>query len=92
MSTEPTPSNINPPIPQYNPKPQTDQSHPIPELLIDSNIWTPSHDKHLQYRFKERAKELYNQAVENQMKPQDPKEIKKPKVKDTKGLGHTIPI
>ena len=62
--------------PQYNPNPQTDQSHPIPpEILIDSNITTPTHDNHLKHRFKERAKELYNQAIENQMKPQVPKDF-----------------
>ena len=30
--------------------PQHDQSHPIPpELIMDSNITTPIHDKHIQH-------------------------------------------
>ena len=103
ISTEPTPTNINPPInpqggslapsggyPQYNPNPQTDQSHP--EILIDSNITTPTYENDLKHRFKERAKELYNQAVENQIKPQVPKDVKPPKYNDTEGLGMRIPV
>jgi hypothetical protein len=38
-------------IPQYVPNPQTDQSHPIsPDIIIDSNISTPIHNKHMQHK------------------------------------------
>jgi hypothetical protein len=74
---------IQKPIEQYVPHPQTDQSHPlvIPNLIIDSNITTPIHDKHIQHK----------QNIQD-IKPQLPKEIKKPKYKDTEGLGAKIPI
>ena len=70
----------------YVPNPQTDQSHPLitPDLVIDSNITTPTHDKHMQHKFKERAKELYDQAITNKKE--------KPKFNDTEGLGARIPI
>ncbi len=46
---------INPvipePIPQYVPNPQSDQSNPIPpDILIDSNISTPIHNKHMAHK------------------------------------------
>ena len=50
--TESTPTNINPPIPQYNPNPQTEESHLIPEIFTDSNISTPIHDNHYKHGFK----------------------------------------
>ena len=43
---------IKEPMEQYVPHPQTDQSHPLvtPELIIDSNISTPIHNKHMQHK------------------------------------------
>jgi hypothetical protein len=76
-------NNVNPPI-RYQPNPQSDQSHPIPpELLIDSSISIPIHNKHLQHK----------QNIQ-QITPQVPitKDIKKPIFKDTEGLGTQIPI
>ena len=41
---------IKKPVQQYISHPQTDQSHPLvtPELIIDSNISTLIHNKHIQ--------------------------------------------
>jgi hypothetical protein len=64
---------------KYTPNPQTDQSHPLitPELIIDSNVSSAIHNKHMQHK---------------EIQPDVPKEIPKPKFKDTEGLGAKIPI
>ena len=64
---------------KYTPNPQTDQSHPLitPELIIDSNVSSSIHNKHMQHK---------------EIQPEVPKEIPKPKYKDTEGLGKRIPI
>jgi hypothetical protein len=64
---------------KYTPNPQTDQSHPLitPELIIDSNVSSSIHNKHMQHK---------------EIQPEVPKEIPKPKYKDTEGLGSKIPI
>jgi len=81
------PNQPNQPTPTRNPQPiqlnpQTDQSHPIPtELMIDSNISNPIHNKHTQHK----------QAVQ-EIKPQVPTNTKKTKFNDMEGLGVKIPI
>ena len=56
------------PIEQYVPTPQTDQSHPIPpEIIMDSNITSSIHDKHMKHK-----------NLEKEIKPQMPK-VPKPK-------------
>jgi hypothetical protein len=79
---------INPvipePIPQFVPNPQTDQSHPItPDIIIDSNISTSIHNKHMN-----------NKSNIKDIIPQQPTEktMRKPKYKDSEGLGMKIPI
>jgi hypothetical protein len=74
---------INPvipePIPQYVPNPQSDQSHPIPpDIIIDSNISTPIHNKHMAHK-----------NLKNIIQPQTPEEKI---IKDPEGLGAKIPI
>ncbi len=70
---------VNPVISEPIPIPQTDQSHPIPpEIIIDSNIQLPIHNKHIHH------KHLQNQLQLPIIKP--------PKIKDSEGLGSKIPI
>jgi hypothetical protein len=77
---------VNPVIPeppeQYKPNPQTDQSHPIPpEILIDSNIQIPIHNKHMDHR-----------NLQKEIQPQVPKTKQPKKINDPEGLGKRIPI
>ena len=74
------------PIEQYVPNPQTDQSNPIPpEIIMDSNMSSSIHDKHMKHK-----------NLEKEIKPQMPKVPKEPKPKkqinDPEGLGKIIPI
>jgi len=66
---------------QSNPIPQKNQPPIPPEIIIDSNIQLPIHNKHLQHK-----------NLQNQIKPQTPIITKPKKIKDNEGLGKKIPL
>jgi hypothetical protein len=77
---------VNPVIPK--PPPQvipvpTDQSHPIPpEIIMDSDIQIPIHNKHMDHK----------KNLQKEIQPQVPQTKPPKKIKDPEGLGKRIPI